>query len=186
MTTIDLNGGDRVAIFLIDATIGRFRKLVANRFAWCSVTRRIARQRRAWNSTTALIRDVCQLAGATTLIDDTRVSLARAGVLEAIQNRDDAVLFEWLMELVSYQGVSDAIAYGYMERFGRIGVADIVIGLHRKRLCPKLQSYWQFYDCGYRKSEGSCAEPMHRRSCPLPRHPLRNGRLNQTAYSLFM
>jgi hypothetical protein len=28
--------------------------------------------------------------------------------------------------------------------------------------------------------------PKHRPGCPLPRHDLRNGRLNQTAYSLFL
>ncbi len=31
-----------------------------------------------------------------------------------------------------------------------------------------------------------CAEPGHIDGCPLPRHPLRNGRLNQMAYSLFL
>ena len=29
-------------------------------------------------------------------------------------------------------------------------------------------------------------EPAHIDACPLPRHPLRNGRLNQMAYSLFL
>lgn len=31
----------------------------------------------------------------------------------------------------------------------------------------------------------SCSEPSYIEACPLPRYPLRNGRLNQTAYSLF-
>ncbi|HEV7454044.1 MAG TPA: hypothetical protein VGO07_02180, partial [Candidatus Saccharimonadales bacterium] len=31
-----------------------------------------------------------------------------------------------------------------------------------------------------------CNEPDQFWACPLPRHPLRNGRLNQTAYSLFL
>ena len=43
-----------------------------------------------------------------------------------------------------------------------------------------------FENCGYRKSTGSCANPEHQPDCPLPRHDLRNGRLNQTAYSLFL
>src|SRR5207253_8140540 len=37
-----------------------------------------------------------------------------------------------------------------------------------------------------RKGSGSCASPKHQPACPLPRHDLRNGRLNQTAYSLFL
>jgi hypothetical protein len=31
-----------------------------------------------------------------------------------------------------------------------------------------------------------CGNPEHQSACPLPRHDLRNGRLNQTAYSLFL
>jgi hypothetical protein len=52
--------------------------------------------------------------------------------------------------------------------------------------CPKLHGYWRFYDCRYRKGAGSCAEPGHIGACPLPRQPLRNGHLNQMAYSLFL
>src|SRR3954452_8575977 len=31
----------------------------------------------------------------------------------------------------------------------------------------------------------TCSEPAHLSACPVPRHDLRNGRLNQTAYALF-
>ena len=54
------------------------------------------------------------------------------------------------------------------------------------RPAPKLQSYWHYHDCGYRKIAGTCNEPGHFSACPLPLHPLRNGRLNQTAYGLFL
>jgi len=33
---------------------------------------------------------------------------------------------------------------------------------------------------------GCCSEPEHNPHCPVPTHRLRNGRLNQTAYSLFL
>jgi hypothetical protein len=36
------------------------------------------------------------------------------------------------------------------------------------------------------KVSRTCAEPDHIRRCPLPKHHLRNGRLNQTTYSLFL
>jgi hypothetical protein len=43
-----------------------------------------------------------------------------------------------------------------------------------------------YQGCGYHKIEQCCAEPDHFRACPLPTHDLRNGRLNQAAYSLFL
>jgi hypothetical protein len=35
-------------------------------------------------------------------------------------------------------------------------------------------------------SARSCAEPHHISRCPLPTHDLRNGHLNQAAYSLYL
>src|SRR6202008_416993 len=64
--------------------------------------------------------------------------------------------------------------------------ADIKASLARKPSCPKLWGYWAFYDCQYRKGTMTCAEPRHMPACPLPRLPLRNGHLNQMAYSLFL
>ena len=52
--------------------------------------------------------------------------------------------------------------------------------------CDKLRGFWRFDDCGYQKGHGHCSRPEHLANCPLPRHDLRNGRLNQTAYSLFL
>jgi hypothetical protein len=43
-----------------------------------------------------------------------------------------------------------------------------------------------FYGCRYEKASRTCAEPEHIGGCPLPSHDLRNGHLNQTAYSLFL
>jgi hypothetical protein len=52
--------------------------------------------------------------------------------------------------------------------------------------CPKLKSYWHFYGCRYDKISRTCSEPDHIDACPLPSHRLRNGRLNQMAYTLFL
>jgi hypothetical protein len=52
--------------------------------------------------------------------------------------------------------------------------------------CPKLKSYWHFHGCRYNKLGRTCAEPDHISRCTLPTHDLRNGRLNQTAYSLYL
>src|SRR5690349_11924799 len=37
-----------------------------------------------------------------------------------------------------------------------------------------------------KKTSGTCAEPDHIGTCPLPTHRLRNGHLNQIAYSLYL
>jgi hypothetical protein len=63
---------------------------------------------------------------------------------------------------------------------------DVAAGLAQSPSCAKLRCYWAFEGCGYRKGASSCSRPEHRHACPLPRHDLRNGRLNQTAYSLFL
>jgi hypothetical protein len=52
--------------------------------------------------------------------------------------------------------------------------------------CQKLRSYWTYEGCRYDKGSGTCSVPDHMDGCPVPRPRLRNGRLNQTAYSLFL
>jgi hypothetical protein len=133
-----------------------------------------------------LVRRISQVAGAASLIDDSRVGLARHGVIAAVRRYDTPVIFDWLLDMVSYQGVSDSIAFSYMERHGRVRWHDISTALAESPNCPKLTCYWAFEDCGYRKGSGVCANPEHQPECPLPRHDLRNGWLNQTAYSLFL
>jgi hypothetical protein len=133
-----------------------------------------------------LIHAVCCLAGRPSLIDDLRNELAQDGILAAIETHDTPKLFDWIVPAFSYQGIADAIASAYMDRHGGLTWADIAADLNTKPSCPKLQSYWHYHDCGYRKIAGTCNEPGHFSACPLPLHPLRNGRLNQTAYGLFL
>lgn len=136
--------------------------------------------------TVRLLGSVCQLAGARTLVDDARVGLARHGVIAAVQRHDTSNIFDWLIDVLSYQGVSDSIAWGYMEQHGRIRWRDIDGALADAPSCSKLTCYWSFSECNNRKTAATCSTPEHRPDCPLPRHDLRNGRLNQTAYSLYL
>ncbi|MGH6890212.1 MAG: hypothetical protein ACREHF_13625 [Rhizomicrobium sp.] len=133
-----------------------------------------------------MTREVCMVANASSFVAEGESSLAELGVAAAVARHDDAVLFDWLAEVLSYQGVSNEIASAYMDQHGRISWWDVDRGLNRRGLCPKLNSYWEFAGCGYRKSLHSCAEPLHFEACPLPRHALRNGSLNQSAYSLLL
>ena len=88
--------------------------------------------------------------------------------------------------MLSYQGISDSVAYQYMEDHGRITWADVEASLKSSPSCPKLNGYWLFHGCRYHKTSTTCAEPDHIGQCPLPTYQLRNGRLNQTAFSLYL
>jgi len=90
------------------------------------------------------------------------------------------------MWILSFQGISDAVAEGYMDRHGNVGWAEIKRSLRTSPSCHKLQGYWAFTGCQYHKGLQTCTNLDQFDKCPLPRHPLRNGRLNQTAYSLFL
>ena len=133
-----------------------------------------------------LILRVCQLAGSASFVADARESLEVDGVHAAVRIRNTAALFDWLVSILSYQGISDQVAADYMERHGLATWQAIESGLRRRPSCPKLESYWHFHDCRYNKSRYTCAEPDHLPGCPLPNHWLRNGRLNQTAYALHL
>jgi hypothetical protein len=129
---------------------------------------------------------ICELAGEPSYLDDLRADLREAGVLAALARHDTPRVFEWLMSILSFQGIANRVARDFMDKHGNIGWAEVEHALARSPSCPKLGGYWLFYDCGYHKTARTCTAPHHLAACPLPRHPLRNGRLNQTAYSLFL
>ena len=133
-----------------------------------------------------MVHSVCCLAGSASLIDDIRAELRAEGIATAIRRHDTATLFDWLVAALSYQGISDQVAAEYMERHGSATWADIDAKVAASPACPKLKSYWHFHGCRYDKISRTCSEPDHIDACPLPSHQLRNGRLNQMAYSLFL
>jgi hypothetical protein len=133
-----------------------------------------------------VIYRVCCLAGSAGLIDTMRADLDAEGVRTAMRKRDTGPVFDWLTSALSFQGISDEIAYAYMEQHGYVSWAEIDQKLAPGASCPKLKSYWHFSGCGYSKLRRTCAEPDHISRCPLPSHDLRNGRLNQTAYALYL
>jgi hypothetical protein len=145
-----------------------------------------AKDRAPLDHATRLILRVCQLAGSASFVADARESLEAEGVREAVRTRNTAALFDWLVSILSYQGISDQVASDYMERHGLATWQAIERDLGRTPSCPKLKSYWPFHGCRYNKTRCTCAEPGHLPGCPLPNHWLRNGRLNQTAYSLHL
>ena len=68
-----------------------------------------------------LVGQVCCLAGSASLIDEVRDDKLCA----AIDRHDTAAVFDWLVSGLSYQGISDQIAYDYMQRHGRATWQDL-------------------------------------------------------------
>ena len=129
-----------------------------------------------------LIHQVCCFAGSFDLLDEFRDDALRA----AVERHDTPALFDRLIHDFSFQGISDEIAISYMRRHGQATWRSVRKNLDTRPTCPKLQSYWHFHHCRYEKTSRTCAEPDHIDTCPLPSHPLRNGHLNQIAYSLYL
>jgi hypothetical protein len=132
-----------------------------------------------------LVHHVCCIAGAHSFIDNIRGDGGPRSLGSAIERHDTPALFDWLIRALSFQGISDRVASSYMHKHGSVTWAEIEYRLSKQPHCPKLKSYWNFHACGYRKTTRTCSHPEHIARCPLPKHRLRNGRLNQTAYSLF-
>lgn len=133
-----------------------------------------------------LVLEVCRYAGSHDLIETARNNLAREGIVRAVRRHDSPVIFDWLLKAVSYQGISDYVASYYMEKNGTVSYNDIERALTAAGTCEKLVEFTTYLDCNYRKARHTCANPDSMPCCPVPMLPLRNGRLNQTALSLFL
>ena len=107
-----------------------------------------------------IIHAICGLAGSATLIEEIRADLAADKVRAAIRRRDTAAVFDWLMAALSYQGISDQVAYEYMERHGRASWHDIAQKIGQGVSCPKLKSYWHFHGCRYEKASRTWPSPV--------------------------
>ena len=134
---------------------------------------------------TDLIGAICVIAGAAGYLDGLAARF-RPWRLRALQvQKASAVIYDWLARSMSYQGISDEVARNYMDDHGAPTWADIEASLDGQGGCGRLQSFWQFDGCHYRKGDGTCSAMAHISNCPLPRQPFRNGNLNQLAYSLY-
>jgi hypothetical protein len=129
-----------------------------------------------------LIHQVCCFAGSFDLLEEFRDQALCA----AVERHDTGALFDRLIYSFSFQGISDQIAVNYIARHGQATWRSVRKNLARRPTCPKLKTYWAFDACRYEKTSRTCAEPDHIATCPLPTHPLRNGHLNQIAYSLYL
>lgn len=133
-----------------------------------------------------IIAAVCSGSDATEMIAAIGRNLEGARIMSAVRDRETPRLFDWLIDMFSYQGVADAAAATYIARHGNVTHAAIATALAGHACpCPKLAGFAAYRDCRYRKSHRSCAKPRLTSTCPVPSHDLRKGDLNQLAYSLF-
>jgi hypothetical protein len=119
-------------------------------------------------------------------IDEIDEEIRHAGLDQAVASGNTPPIFDWLLTAFSFQGISDRVARSYMEKHGAASWSAIEASLGGYPSCPKLHDFWCYDGCRYDKGSFTCAEPDHIDACPVPRPRLRNGRLNQTAYSLFL
>ena len=66
-----------------------------------------------------LIPQVCRFSRSGNLIAETRASLRAEGITAAVRHHDSAALFDWLITMLSYRGISDRVAADYLERHGQ-------------------------------------------------------------------
>jgi hypothetical protein len=133
-----------------------------------------------------LIRATCAVAGSLSLLDEIDEEIRHAGLDQAVVSANTPPIFDWLLTAFSFQGISDGVARSYMAKHGTASWSQMEASLEQSPSCPKLRSYWAYEGCRFDKGSRTCAEPDHIDRCPVPLPRLRNGRLNQTAYSLFL
>src|SRR4051812_29328913 len=97
----------------------------------------IASSNTAIDHAVSTILRVCQLAGSPTMLSDLRAELKTFGVAAAVQRHDMAALFDWLMNALSYQGIADRVAEGFIRDNGNIEWGDIASSLAPKPSCSK-------------------------------------------------
>jgi hypothetical protein len=130
-----------------------------------------------------LVNSLCDIAHGTQELVALQKRTNRLTAL--IRNHDDEALFSWLMNVFSYQGISDRAAEKFIAEHGNADYQSIHTNVVIKPQCAKLGGFWTFSGCGYEKAKRLCSNQSDIDSCPLPELPLRNGRLNQTAFSLY-
>ncbi len=133
----------------------------------------------------SVLLTLATLPGVGDQLGPLRQGMAKTGLAEALATADSNRVYDWLMNLLSLQGVSDAIALGYIATHGNADRATIRKHLAATRCaCPKLAGFEAHLGCRYRKEAATCARPQHLRLCPVRKLPLRKGLLNVQAYSL--
>jgi len=96
-----------------------------------------------------VVHATCCLAGSASYLADIREDLRAHGIIRAVRDHDTPALFDWLIRTLSFQGISDTVAAGYIAEHGSVRWSEIAKALSARPTCPKLSGYWRFYECRY-------------------------------------
>ena len=123
-----------------------------------------------------LILGLLNLEDSRRLLANADRRIFAAGLKPILRERDTPSLYGWLMEVFSFQGISDAIAADYLARHGNAEWQEIDRRLRRRRpLCPKLSSFDAYRGCGFQKLKEQCNNPPPHRQLPGAAAPLAQG-----------
>ena len=133
-----------------------------------------------------IVFSICNSGDNKNFLKTLNRNMHSEGLVEAVQNHNNQVLFDWLMGCFSYQGISDAIADSFINKHGNATYSGVEQSLEdQASRCPKLTDFEAFNDCGYKKSKATCNNSELYNTCPVTNLNLRKGQLNQAAYSLY-
>jgi hypothetical protein len=119
------------------------------------------------------------------LLEESSEEFLKPAIKDALDGKN-AKLFKFLIGAFKYVGGSDDIADTVWEQ---MNPKPTYYGIKRElesAKCPKLQSFSDFHGCGYSKNNQSCNEPQSFNKCPLPQYNMRNGKLNQMVFSVYL
>src|SRR3954453_1163621 len=114
----------------------------------------------------SLLVSLCHLAADPGYFTGLHQRLAQRGIVAAVRAHDTPALFAWLVEGLSFQGISDGAALTFMDRHGRAQWRDLTRGLQNQPGCPKLTSHWHFHGGNFVRCGGGCAWTPHYPACP--------------------
>ena len=103
-------------------------------------------QPQAMAHATNFFLQACRASPDPSYLKRMRTELTKQGIRAAVAEHDTPALFDWLVDVTSYQGVSDAVAWTYMEEHGRVRWADLEAAFQRRPACPKLTGFAAFRD----------------------------------------
>ena len=72
-------------------------------------------------------------------LDEIDADIRGAGLDMAVSRGHTPPVFDWLLSVFSYQGISDQAARSYMEKHGTASWSEIEASLNASPTCPKLQ-----------------------------------------------
>ena len=108
-----------------------------------------------------VIRSVCWLAGSPRLLND---QIKGSKLRTAIARSDTPALFDWLIAVCSYQGISDQAAESYLTKHGNVTWAAIQQSLAEPPVVPSCTASGSSADAATTRA----GRPVLCRSCSRP------------------